>query len=273
MSKLVNAAERLTMSTPTNGRAPSGLTCAVYARKSTKQDGAGDMSPSVERQIDDACAFARSRGWTVRAEHVYTDDALSGATFGDRPALTALLAACASRPPFDVLIVADLDRLGREQWEMGYTLKRLLMSGVRLFAYQTGQEILAPDAAAKFVISAQNLGNEMQREKAAAHTRDAHARLARAGRVTGGRVYGYDNVDVPGPPRPDGRPVRSHVVRRVNPAQAAVIVRVFQMVADGAGFTRIAKALNRDGVAPPRRARGWAPTAIREIVNREAYRA
>ena len=65
MSKLVNAAERLTMSTPTNGRAPSGLTCAVYARKSTKQDGAGDMSPSVERQIDDACAFARSRGWTV----------------------------------------------------------------------------------------------------------------------------------------------------------------------------------------------------------------
>jgi site-specific DNA recombinase len=248
------------------------MIATVYARKSTLQAGYGDTSESVARQVDDACAFARSRGWAVSPEHIFTDDAISGAIF-NRPALTALLAACeAPRRPFDVVIVADLDRLGREQWETGFVLKRLLMSGVRLFTYQKGQEILAPDAAAKFAISATNLGDEMRREKDAAHTRDAHARLARAGRVTGGRVYGYDNVDVAGPPRPDGRPTRSHVVRRVNPAQAEVIQRVFTMVADGSGFTRIAKALNADGVAPPRRARGWAPTAIREIVNRDAYR-
>src|SRR5207248_3532485 len=100
-------------------------------------------------------------GWRVDDAHVYVDDAISGATF-DRPALTALLATITPQPSFDVLIVADLDRLGREQWEMGYTLKRILMSGVRIFAYQPDREVLAPDAAAKFALTAQNLGNEMQ---------------------------------------------------------------------------------------------------------------
>ncbi len=42
--------------------------------------------------------------------------------------------------------------------------------------------------------------------------------------------------------------------------------------AEGQGFTRIAKALNEDGVTPPRRASGWAPTAVREILLRPLYR-
>jgi DNA invertase Pin-like site-specific DNA recombinase len=39
----------------------------------------------------------------------------------------------------------------------------------------------------------------MEREKARARTRDAMTRKARAGYVTGGRKFGYVNVEVPGP--------------------------------------------------------------------------
>src|SRR5262249_39556966 len=80
-------------------------------------------------------------------------------------------------------------------------------------------------------------------------------------------VFGYDNVDVAGA---DGR--RLHVVRRVNEEQAAVVRRIFALCAEGQGFTRIAKALNEDSVAPPRGASGWAPTAVREILLRPLYR-
>jgi site-specific DNA recombinase len=62
------------------------------------------------------------------------------------------------------------------------------------------------------------------------------------------------------------------VVRRVHEEQAAVVRRIFALCAEGQGFTRIAKALNEDEIAPPRRASGWAPTAVREILLRPLYR-
>jgi len=109
--------------------------------------------------------------------------------------------------------------------------------------------------------------DEMERERARQRTADAMLRKARAGHVTGGRVYGYDNLEVQAP---DGR--RLHVVREVNQVQAAVVRRIFALCAEGQGFTRIAKALNEDDVTPPRRASGWAPTAVREILLRPLYR-
>jgi site-specific DNA recombinase len=45
------------------------------------------------------------------------------------------------------------------------------------------------------------------------------------------------------------------------------------LYADGLGLVKIAKALNRERIAPPRGNHlGWAPTAIREILRRELYR-
>jgi DNA invertase Pin-like site-specific DNA recombinase len=38
---------------------------AIYARKSTEQFGVDAEQKSVERQIDNARAFAAAKGWTV----------------------------------------------------------------------------------------------------------------------------------------------------------------------------------------------------------------
>ena len=123
------------------------------------------------------------------------------------------------------------------------------------------------------MLSLTNFAAEVERERARQRTYDALLRKARAGQVTGGRVYGYDNVDVwASTPGPDGRPVRLHVVRRVNPEQAAVVRRIFELCAAGLGVTRIAKLLNAERIPPPRKARGWAPTAIREMLHRPLYR-
>jgi Recombinase/Integrase core domain len=114
---------------------------------------------------------------------------------------------------------------------------------------------------------------ELEREKARQRTCDAMARKARALHVTGGKVYGYDNIEVHSSETgTDGGPRRLHVIRQVNREQAEVVRRIFTLSAGGMRITRIAKTLNADQVAPPRRARGWAPTAIREIVYRPLYR-
>lgn len=244
------------------------MIAAIYARKSTDQAGAGDKSESVERQVAHARAYAERKGWIVADAHVYADDGISGAEFGDRrPGLARLLNALKPRPPFQVLVMSEESRLGRESIEVAYALKALVQADVRVFLYLEDRERTLNSPTDKLLLSVTAFADELERERARQRTYDAMARKARALHVTGGRVYGYDNVDVAGV---DGR--RLHVVRRVNQEQAAVVRRIFALCAEGQGFTRIAKALNEDDVKPPRRASGWAPTAVREILLRTLYR-
>ena len=49
------------------------------------------------------------------------------------------------------------------------------------------------------MLSLTNFAAEMEREKARQRTYDAMLRKAKALHVTGGKVYGYDNVDVLAP--------------------------------------------------------------------------
>jgi site-specific DNA recombinase len=88
---------------------------------------------------------------------------------------------------------------------------------------------------------------------------------ARNGHVTGGKVFGYDNVRVGG-----------HVERRINPTEAAVIQDIFQRYANGEGFKGIAHALNGLGLPSPRpqrgRPSGWDPGTVRAALRRSLYR-
>jgi DNA invertase Pin-like site-specific DNA recombinase len=58
------------------------IAAAIYARKSTAQASADADATSVARQIENARAFAKSKGWTVPDVHIYADDAISGAETG-----------------------------------------------------------------------------------------------------------------------------------------------------------------------------------------------
>ena len=84
----------------------------------------------------------------------------------------------------------------------------------------------------------------------------------------GERTYGYRSyphgdvrIDKRGRPRPDGyKP-------RVEPAQAAVVRRIFEEYAAGRSLTRIVQQLNEDGV--PRatgRGNGWSPSTVHRVL-------
>lgn len=244
------------------------MICSIYARKSTEQNGVSDEEKSVIRQIEHAKAYAARKGWTIPDDLVFVDDGISGAEFVKRPGFLRLMNALKPKPAFQVLIMSEESRLGRESIETSYALKQIIDAGVRLFFYLEDRERTLESAMDKVMLSLTNFASEMERERAKQRTYDAMLRKAKAGHVTGGKVYGYDNRDVLSA---EGK--RLHVVRVVNPDEAAMVRQIFEMYAGGLGITRIAKRLNAEGVAAPRQSPlGWSPCAVREMLHRPLYR-
>ncbi|MEO8520558.1 MAG: recombinase family protein [Acidobacteriota bacterium] len=247
------------------------MIAAIYARKSTEQSGVADEARSVTRQIEHATAFAIRKGWTVDDACVYIDDGISGAEFAKRAGFLRLMNALKPRPPFQALVISEESRLGREQIETSYALKQLVTSGVQVWCYLDNRQRTLDSPMEKAMLALQGMADEMEREKARQRTYDAMLRKARAGHVTGGRVFGYENVEIC-----DAEGRRQHVTRRILEAEAAVIGRIFESCAAGQGLRTIAKALNADGVPAPRAQQGrpcaWVSTTIREVLYRPLYR-
>jgi DNA invertase Pin-like site-specific DNA recombinase len=112
----------------------ASMITAIYARKSTEQNGVADEQRSVGRQVEHARAYASRKGWIVADEHVYVDDGVSGAEFANRPGFLRLMNAFKPRPAFQVLVMSEESRLGREQIEVSYSLKQIVSAGVRGFS-------------------------------------------------------------------------------------------------------------------------------------------
>jgi len=244
---------------------------AIYSRKSTEQD-ATEENRSVARQEALCRAVAAGRGWPV--EHVYVDDWVSGAEFERRPGLVRLLNNLKPRPSFGALLVYDKDRIGREQFETAYILKQLSVAGITIVECKggVGREIALDTPMDKFLLAATSFAAELERDKARQRTADALLTKARAGHVTGGRLFGYDNVDVRSA---EGH--RERVERRINETEAQVVRSIFERYASGAGLRAIAHALNAEGAPAPKprrngRLKGWAPSSVREALHRETYR-
>jgi hypothetical protein len=138
---------------------------------------------------------------------------------------------------------------------------------VRVFYYLEDRERTLDSPTDKILLAVSGFADEVEREKARQRTYDAMRRKAEAGHVTGGLTFDYANVRVNG-----------HVAREINPAEAAVVTRIFELAASGAGARRTAHALNAEGALSPAprrngRPRAWAPSSVRAILTRSLYRA
>jgi DNA invertase Pin-like site-specific DNA recombinase len=237
------------------------MIAAIYARKSTDEGAKAEEAKSVTRQIEHGKEYARSKGWTVLDDHIYKDDGVSGAEWQKREGLARLLNALKPKPPFQVLIMSEESRLGREQIETSYTLKKITEAGVRVFFYLEDKERKLDTATDKLLFSVTNFAAEMEREKASQRTRDKHVALVKAGYVTSGRVYGYNNVRV-----------GSHTEREVTETEAAVVRRIFSRRAEGWGAYRIAEELETLGIPSPRGKATWTEAQVNIICRNPLYR-
>ena len=258
---------------------------AIYARKSTDDSDRNPANKSVTRQVEHARDYAKKKGWDVLNEHVYVDDNVSGAEFENRPGFAKLMANLPKRqkPPFDVLVMSESSRLGRDIARNSVFVLNIIESGVRIFYYLTDEEEKADTPEQKLMLSLKGYASEVERIKAGQRSRDALMRKASKGYNAGGVVYGYDNVQV----FADGDDAkRSHTDYRINDAQADILRRIFKAYGAGHGHVTIAKALNGDpryadlskrffnGARPPSPRKGtgsWAPSSVRAMLHNERY--
>ena len=241
------------------------MRAAIYARRSTDEH----QAESLDVQRTNALAFIEAKGWTIAPEHIFLEDAVSRAEFKKRPALIALLTATANKR-FDVVVVRDESRIGGDTFRNGLLIGEILDAGLKLFYYFTNEEVLFGSAVDKFLVAARSFAAELEREKTAQRTREHLQLKAQRGLNVGGRVYGYDNIEIKDGAR------RLRVEYRINARQAEVIVGIFERYAAGDGVRALAKDLNARGVPSPRaggRGTGsWSPSVIGEMLRRERYR-
>jgi len=249
------------------GHAEEGysMIAAIYARKSTAQDDVAEDAKSVTRQVDRARVFIAAKGWTLDEAHVYTDDGISGALFANRAEFQRMMRDAAAGA-FEAVVFYDLDRFGRNARQTMLALNTLADLGVTIWDYSTGQAVDLDSFEGEMMTFMKARFAQQYRDQVRKHTRDAMRQKAEAGYVTGGKVFGYDNVRV----------AKGQTTRVPNVAEAAVVVGIYTRFADGDGLRTIALALNRGGALSPRaqqgRPNGWSSSSVRSVLERPLYR-
>jgi site-specific DNA recombinase len=208
------------------------LRAAIYARYSSDQQSAA----SIPDQIRLCRRLAEDQGWQV--VEAFADEAMSGATHL-RPDFQRMQ-QLAMHGGFDVLVAESLDRLSRDQEHIAGLHKRMGYRGIQIFTKAEG-EITELHIGLGGTMSAMFL-----RQLAQKTHRGLEGRV-KAGKSAGGISYGY-RLDRQ--PLPDGTYTTGD--RVIDPAEAAIVRRIFTEYDRGRSARAIAIGLNRDGIPAPR---------------------
>ena len=167
----------------------------------------------------------------LRIGPVFADEGFSGARMTNRPGLQAALAEIdAGRA--SGLVVAKIDRLGRNAAEVLTLAKRAEKEGWRLIALDVGLDSASPSGA--LVVGMLALAADFENRRISERQHGKFAELRRQGRVR-------------------GRPA----------ADRAVADRIISLRTDGTTWQAIADTLNQDCVPTTRSGAEWRPSSVR----------
>lgn len=211
----------------------------TYARYSSDLQ----RDSSITDQQRECRAYAEREGWRVVAE--LSDAALSGAT-AHRPGFQTLRTAV-RRGDCDIVLVEAIDRLSRNLGDTAKLFEEMSFAGVRLVTLSARGDVDELHIGLEGTMNARWLKEHGNK------TRRGQGGNVERGRIPGGLCYGYDVVPVVYG--------ESRGVRTINESQAVIVRRIFGDYANGLSPKAIARTLNREGIAPPRRA-AWSPSTI-----------
>lgn len=248
----------------------SGTRCAIYARYSSREQ---DGTSTIESQVRECRAYARQHGLLIVEDALFVDRAKEGTTTEQRDQFQAMLAAAQRTPrPFDTILVWKFSRFARNREDSAIHKSLLRRHGVEVVS--VSEPVDRDSAMGVLIEGIIEIQDQFYSARLAEEVRRGQREATLEGFSTGGRApYGYRRVVVPDPRgRTDrtGRPIR-RVTLEIEPAEAAIARRIFEMYAAGAGYTRIAKRLNAEGVPGPWGG-SWAGSAIREMLRNDVYR-
>ena len=229
------------------------MKAALYARYSSDKQ----RETSIADQFYNGERLAERMGFIMVSR--FEDKAITG-THRIRPGYQLMLEA-AQRGDFDVLIVDDLSRLSRDSVETQQIIQEFKYRRQRIIAISDGFD--SNDKSYKLQAGVRGIVNDIYIDDLRAKTHRGLSGKARAGKSTGGIVYGYKRKPVIDHTRKDeyGRPLVVEVDREIDPEQAQWVVKIFEWFVEGHPPIWIAAKLNEIGVPSPR-GNTWARSAI-----------
>jgi site-specific DNA recombinase len=229
---------------------------AIYARYSSDNQ----HDASIADQLRICREFAARQGWAVVQE--FTDHAIPGATLL-RSGFQALMRDALNRR-FDVVLAESLDRFSRDQEDTAGLFKRLTFAGVNIVTLSEGD-------ITHLHIGFKGTMNALFLKDLADKTHRGLRGRVEGGKSAGGLCYGYRVVkSLSGGTVTTGE-------REIEPAEAAIVDRIFREYVAGVAPKAIARRLNHDGVIGPFGG-SWSPSTIHGnskrgtgILNNELY--
>ncbi len=248
------------------------MRCAIYARYSSDLQ----RESSIEDQFRRCREYAERHGWSVVKE--VADRAVSGRAIAGREELQALMAAAQqSIPPFERILVDDTSRLSRNVSDVLIITERLKYYGIHVTS--VSQNIDSAHGSSRQLFTLNGMIDEQYVQGLADKVHRGQEGRVLNGFNPGGKCYGYRNVPIEDTSRVGkyNRPAVRGVELEIVKEEAIVILRIFQMYAEGAGLGQIARKLNEEGVPSPqgprtRLSRSWCPSSIRSMLRNERYR-
>jgi site-specific DNA recombinase len=211
------------------------LRAAVYLRVSSENQA---EKRTIANQAHDLPAIARRQGWKLAGD--YTDEARSAKAgmLEHRTGFARLVADMQKRPrPFDIVVVADLDRLTRsiDIQERGQILGAFQKTGVLIYDAMKGQLLdLATSTGDLMAVLGTWFAAEDNRKRSE-RTRSGQRRAAREGRKPMGRT-------------PFGLAWDRAAGWSVDPVLGPVVEEIFRRVTGGESLVQIARDLHARGV-------------------------
>ena len=205
-----------------------------YGRKSF--DDPQNRTSSVDDQELFSRNYAAQHGFEFIAFH--GDNGITGATM-ERPGLQAALAALKAGEA-QILIIEDVDRLGRDQEHLSYMRKLFT-------AFEVTVHTVAAGRLDDLTFSFKGIIGEQQRMRIAYTTRRGLKAKATRGGATGGKILGYQK-SVTGLDAQGRQTDRLAICLE----ESGLVRRIFELYADGKSLKAICQILNDEEIPSPR---------------------
>lgn len=229
---------------------------AIFGRVSSNKE---SQDTSVETQHDMLTNYALTKGWHVVK---YYEERVSGTLTESNREILRRMIADLENGYFDIILVKELSRLGRDG-ELLYRLKRLLTNNnVHLVTYDNKVNTLEGESQffGLYAWMAESEANTISQR-----VRASLKAVAKAGKFTGSNApYGY---------RVENQKLVLGNIEHVN-----TVKRIYKLYLAGKGFEAIARMLTREGLPTPAKVAGkanagdiWHGSTVATILSNPHY--
>jgi site-specific DNA recombinase len=246
---------------------------AAYARFSSDLQ----RPASINDQLRNCREGAADVNGFVLDESIYTDSGKTGTILNGRDGLSKLIeVAVSGRAPFKGIVIDDTSRLGRNVDDGLAILAKLRHANIFLYFVTQRLDMRGPTSRQMYIMLA---SNDEQHSIQLGHK----VRRGQIGRVLDGYIatgvpYGYTAlIDEDTNQKRRGRAGSRGSKLVINPEQAAIIIRIFELGAKGYGSNTVARLLNTEGVLSSKSLKSgerysWTARAIKLIWENEKYK-